>query len=100
MKSSVEDLSRVAESAQEAAAVAVDEAQAQVESWIAEVRDLIAARRYLEAREVLQQLLAMELTEEQQRQIDGLKGELEKAVSGRAVEEGRKALGGLLDGKR
>jgi hypothetical protein len=100
LQSTVEDLGRMAEEAQEAAVIVVKEAQEQVERLIAEVRDLIAAQRYLEAREVLQKLLAMEVTEEQQRQVDGLKAELEKNLSGRALEEGRRALGGLLDGKR
>jgi DNA repair exonuclease SbcCD ATPase subunit len=100
MQSTLEDLERMAEAAQEAGVVVVKEAQAQVERLIAEVQDLIAAQRYLEAREVLQKLLTMEVTEEQQRQIDGLKAELEKNLSGKALEEGRRALGGLLDGKR
>jgi DNA repair exonuclease SbcCD ATPase subunit len=100
MQSTVEDLERMAQEAQEAGGVVVKEAQAQVERLIAELRDLIAAQRYLEAREVLQKLLALEATEEQQQQIHGLKAELEKNLSGKALEEGRRALGGLLDGKR
>jgi outer membrane PBP1 activator LpoA protein len=99
VESAVDDMKRMGESAQETTEVMVEEAHAQVESWIAEVRVLIAEKKFPEAIERLEKLRKVELTTEQQQRVDELKAELEN-FSGKTIEAGRKALGGLLDGNR
>jgi hypothetical protein len=96
-----DEVERVTEAARETVEAVTNEAQAAVESLLEQVRALLAEQKYLEAGEVLGKLVAMELTPEQREQVDAFKTELEKKLSVKGIEAaGRKALGGLLDGKR
>jgi hypothetical protein len=101
LQQAVEDeVKRVAEAAQGTTEAVVNEAQARVELLMVQVRDLVAAQDYTQALAVLERLTTLELTAEQRREVDGLKAELEKGLSGKAIEAGRKALGGLLEGNK
>jgi hypothetical protein len=95
-----DEVQRVAEAAQGTAEALVSEARARVELLMEQVRDLMEAQDYTQALAVLERLTTLELTAEQRREVDGLKADLEKRLSGKAIEAGRKALGGLLEGNK
>jgi hypothetical protein len=99
----MEEVEAQIEEVTEAAEAVKAEAVKQVavaEAKLAELRALIEEKRYVEASELLQELGKLELTPEQQQALERLKVEVQKGLSGKAVEEGRKALGGLLEGGR
>jgi hypothetical protein len=95
-----EEVSRAVESAQEAMDAVVTEASDQVEKLMEQVRALISEQNYAGALEGLGKLASFDLTPEQQDQVNRLKAEVEKLMSGKAVETGRKALGDLFEGRR
>ena len=82
-----------------APAVAAD-ISAQVQGLITKVKDLIAQKDYAGALSALKELSAMKLTPEQQKLVDDLKAQVQKAMAGAAASDAQKnasdAVGGLL----
>jgi hypothetical protein len=69
-----------------------------VEGELEELKRLVDERKYQEASAKLAGLAEVELTPPQQQLLDKLKAEIQKGLAGQAVESGKKALGGLLQG--
>lgn len=67
-------------------------------SEVQELKALVDQQKYQEASVKLQQMAKIQLGPEQQELVEKLKIQIQKAMSGQAVEEGKKALGGLLQG--
>lgn len=65
---------------------------------LGEVRKLVDEKKYQEASAKLAEMANVQLTPEQQQLVEKLKAEIQKGLSGQAVESGKKALGGLLQG--
>jgi len=65
---------------------------------LGEVRKLVDEKKYQEASAQLAEMANVQLTPEQRQLVDKLKAEIQKGLSGEAVESGKKALGGLLQG--
>lgn len=80
-----------ADAKQSVSAVATDVAR-QAESVIANVRQLIADKKYQEALTALQNAAKLQLTPEQKKTVEDLKAQAQKLASSDAV----KAVGGLL----
>ena len=78
--------------AQDAAATTASKAQ----EWIDKAKSLIAENKYSEASSALQQLAALKLTPEQQKLVDDLKAQIQKALAAKATGEGTSAVGNLL----
>jgi len=102
-----ETVKQAVESAKPAAETAAAEAAQQVQvqtttstsqaqEWIDKAKSLIADNKLQEASSILQQLAALKLTPEQQKLVDDLKGQLQKALAGKATTEGASAVGNLL----
>lgn len=83
-------------SAIDVASAATDQAQGSIDK----VKALIAEKNYTEALAAVQDLSAMKLTPEQQKLVDDLKVQAQKAMADAATEEAKKkaagAVGGLL----
>jgi hypothetical protein len=86
-----------ATAAKESASQAVADTQAglnqQAQTLIAKAKDLIASSNYAEAGETLKKLSEFRLTPEQQKTVDELKAQIQKALSG---TDAGKAIGNLL----
>ena len=78
--------------AQDAAATATSKAQ----EWIDKAKSLIADNKFSEASSALQQLGGLKLTAEQQKMVDSLKEQIQKALATKATGEGASAVGDLL----
>lgn len=65
---------------------------------LGEVKALVDAKQYEAASVKLAELANVELTPEQKQLVEKLKAEIQKGLSGQAVESGKKALDGLLKG--
>lgn len=65
---------------------------------LGEVRKLVDEKKYQEASAQLAEMANVQLTPEQRQLVEKLKAEIQKGLSGQAVESGKKALGGLLQG--
>jgi outer membrane PBP1 activator LpoA protein len=85
----------LAESAQQVVNKASEQAQALIE----QTKVLLSEKKYQEASAKLAELANVQLTPEQQQLVDKLEAEIQKGLSSQAVESGKKALGGLLQGK-
>lgn len=65
---------------------------------LGELKALVDEKKYQEASAKLADLAEVNLTPQQQELLEKLKAEIQKGLSGQAVESGKKALGGLLQG--
>jgi hypothetical protein len=70
-----------------------------IEKGIASLKDVVAKKDYAGGMTLVKDLASYQLTPEQSKVVDGLKLELQKLAGSQAAQEGKKALGGLLDGK-
>jgi hypothetical protein len=68
------------------------------ETSLEELKTLVDEKKYQEASAKLADMASVNLTPQQQELLDKLKAEIQKGLSGQAVESGKKALGGLLQG--
>jgi len=78
--------------AQDTAAATTGKAQ----EWIDKAQSLIADNKLSEASSALQQLAALKLTPEQQKLVDSLKEQIQKALAAKATGGGAPAVGDLL----
>ncbi len=77
---------------QDAAAASSSTAQ----ELIDKAKNLVASNKLQEASSLLQQLAATKLTPEQQKLVDDLKAQIQKALGGKAATDGASAVGNLL----
>jgi len=93
----VQDAARkAAATVQTQAAAAAQAAQSQFQTVIDQVKGLMAEKKYNEALQVIQQKIAgLKLTPEQQKLIDGLKEQIQKALASSAVNDASKTVGDL-----
>jgi hypothetical protein len=70
-----------------------------IEKGIANLKEVAARKDYTGGMTLTKELASYQLTPEQKKVVDGLKLELQKLAGSQAAEEGRKALGGLLERK-
>lgn len=100
-----------AEDVKTAAATAAADAQKQVETKAAagqgqaqglidRAKGLLAEKKYTEALSSLKGVSNLKLTAEQQKWVDELKAQIQKAMAGQAASDATKAAGGLLDPKK
>ena len=68
------------------------------EDKLGEVKTLVDEKKYQEASAKLAEMANVQLTPQQQELVEKLKAEIQKGLSGQAVDSGKKALGGLLQG--
>jgi hypothetical protein len=70
-----------------------------IEKGIASLKDVAARKDYAGGMTLVKELAGYQLTPEQKTVVDGLKVELQKLAGKQAAEEGKSALGGLLQPK-
>jgi hypothetical protein len=71
-------------------------ASAKAQGLIDKAKNLIAEKKYQDASAVIQGLTGYKLTAEQQKLVDGLKEQLQKALAGKAAADGASAVGNVL----
>ncbi len=82
--------------AQKQASDATAAAQANAQGIIDQAKSLVADKKYTDALSLIQQKLAgLQLTPEQQKLVDGLKDQIQKAVAASAVKDATKTVGDL-----
>jgi hypothetical protein len=74
--------------------------QNQSQGLIDKAKAYIADKKYTEALDSLKNLSNLKLTADQQKVVDDLKAQIEKAMASDAASGATKAVGGLLDGKK
>ena len=70
-----------------------------IEKGIASLKEVAANKDYAGGMTLAKELASYQLTPDQKKVVDGLKLELQKLAGSQATEEGKKALGGVLDPK-
>lgn len=73
-----------------------EKAADQIDSIIAKTKALIDSGKFEDALNALNGLAGMTLSEEQQKMVDSLKQQIQKALAGKATESGASAVGNLL----
>jgi hypothetical protein len=97
MKQTADSAKAAAETVAAEAPKAADAATAgNVQEWIDKAKSLVAENKFSEASSVLQQLAGQPLTAEQQKLVDALKEQIQKALAAKATGEGASAVGNLL----
>ena len=95
-----ENIQKQAEAAAPAAQSAVAETASQAQGLISKVQGYIADSKYSDAANVLKELSSMKLTSEQQKLVNDLTAQVQKAMAGAATSGATKnasdAVGGLL----
>ena len=96
----VEQIQKEAESAAPAAQSAADAAASQAQALIEKVQGYVADSKYAEAADLLKQLSSMKLTPEQQKLVNDLTAQVQKAMAGAAASDASQkatdAVGGML----
>jgi hypothetical protein len=88
------EAARVADAAKADAAKTSDNAKTQ--GLIDKAKSLVAESKFSDASSVVQQLAGLSLTSEQQKLVDGLKEQIQKALAAKATENAAGAAGNLL----
>jgi hypothetical protein len=73
---------------------------ADIEKGIANLKAVVAQKDYTQGLNLVKQLADYQLTPEQQKVVDGLKAELQKALGTKGADEAKKALGNVLGGDK
>lgn len=89
----------VTESAETAKQV-ISDANAKAQDLLTQAQTLVGEKKYEEAGNLLQKLADYKLTPEQQKMFDDLKTTIQKAMESGAVQEGAKAIGGMMGGDK
>jgi hypothetical protein len=71
-----------------------------IDKGIASLKTVVGQKDYTQGLNLVKQLSDYQLTPEQQKVLDGLKAELQKAMGGKTADEATKALGNVLGGKK
>jgi hypothetical protein len=71
-----------------------------IEKGMANLKTVANQQDYTQGLSLVKQLASYQLTPEQQKVVDGLKAELQKAVGGKTADEAKKALGNVLGGNK
>jgi len=74
-------------------------ASAKVQELIDKTKKLIADNKYQDASAIIEELTGYKLTPEQQKLVDALKEQIQKALASKAATDGASAVGGLLPKK-
>ncbi len=74
--------------------------QGQAQGLIDRGKALLAEKKYTEALNALKGLSNLRLTAEQQKWVDELKAQIQKAMADQTASDATKAVGGLLDPKK
>lgn len=85
-----------AEVPQAAAPVPSQPAADEAQPLIDKAQSLVAAENYTGASDVLKELAALKLTPDQQKLVDDLKAQIQKAIAAQATPDATNAAGGLL----
>lgn len=87
---------KAVEQVKESATAATAAASDKIDSIIATAQKLVGEAKFQDALTALSDLKGMTLSEAQQKLVDGLKAQIQKALSGDAAAKGASAVGGLL----
>ena len=109
--SSATDLTKTVETAKATAEKVVTDASKQVQATAAaasskvqelldKAKKLVAENKYQDASAIIQELTGYQLTPDQQKLVEGLKAEIQKALANKATSEGASAVGNILGGKK
>jgi hypothetical protein len=71
-----------------------------IDHGIASLKTVVSQKDYSQGLNLVKQLASYQLTPDQQKVVDGLKAELEKAMGTKAADEAKKALGNVLGGSK
>lgn len=85
-------------SVEEAKTAVTAPAESEAQSLIEKAQGLIAQNKYSDALNVLNQLASLKLTPEQQKLVDDLKAQVQKAMANEAAAGAGKAIGNVLGG--
>jgi len=70
-----------------------------IDQGLANLKEVVAKKDYAGGMTLVKDLASYQLTPEQKKVVDGLKLELQKLAGSQAADEGKQALGGLLERK-
>jgi len=80
----------------EAASSVVSDTKSQADALIAQASKLVQEARYSDAGKVIEQLASMKLTPEQEKLVEDLKTQIQKALSSLSTTNAAQAVGNLL----
>ena len=89
-------LKKTASDAQAEAKKLAAAAESKAQEAIDKAKSLVNAGKYQDALTVLNNLSGTKLTDAQQKLVDSLKAQIQKALAGKATTEGASAVGNLL----